>query len=380
MKALCSLLFLVLMLPCVLFPELAVAHSSSNSFISLSLKGQAISGDVALAVRDLQYLIDLDANGDGDIVWSELQAKQRNIEESLVSHLSVSVPGQRCPLSVAELLVDRRNDGSYAFLKISGVCEKPISAGVPVTVEYSLLFDKDPQHRGLAKLEIAGAERVFVFSPESPRLILSQMPGSAGASNFLQFLWEGIWHIWTGYDHILFLLALLLPAVVRRRDGRWEGVPTFREVLVNVLKIVTAFTIAHSITLALAAFNLLHPPARLVDVAIAFSVFLAALNNLVHAVEEHRVWWVAFLFGLIHGFGFAGVMREFGLHGMVLFTSVLTFNLGVEVGQMAIVLAFLPFAFLLRAGKFYQVVILIGGSVATAALSLHWMVQRFLAL
>jgi GNAT superfamily N-acetyltransferase len=130
-------------------------------------------------------------------------------------------------------------------------------------------------------------------------------------AQFGQYLVEGIWHIWIGFDHILFLLSLLLPAVLVHEARRWRGVGRFREALVEVLWVVTAFTLAHSITLSLAALGLIELPSRLVESAIAASVVLAAANNLKPLVE-HRRWMVAFGFGLIHGFGFASVLAELG--------------------------------------------------------------------
>src|SRR5207249_427471 len=161
------------------------------------------------------------------------------------------------------------------------------------------------------------------------------------------------WHIWLGFDHILFLLALLLPSVLRRGPGGWEVVDGFRPALIKMLKIVTAFTVAHSITLSLATLGILRLPARLVESAIAASVILAAVNN-IRPIFPHRGWMVAFAFGLIHGFGFANVLADLGLAKETLALALVGFNLGVEIGQLAIVTAFLPIAFSLRESWVYQ--------------------------
>ncbi len=192
---------------------------------------------------------------------------------------------------------------------------------------------------------------------------------------FAQYLSEGIWHIWIGFDHILFLLALLLPAVLVHEAGRWRGVAGFGAALREVLWVVTAFTVAHSITLSLAALGLVSLPSRLVESAIAASVVLAAANNLKPLVE-HRRWLVAFGFGLIHGFGFASVLIELGLPRETLVLSLLGFNLGVETGQLAIVAVFLPLAYFLRESGFYRRGVFIGGSLLTLAIALIWFVER----
>lgn len=355
----------------------AEAHTSSESFLTLTIERQTIQGNWAIALRDLEYSVGLDQNGDGSITWSELQQKQKEIERFALSGLTIAVPGERCSLSVTDLQVEKKSDGAYASLFLGGSCLKPIPQGVPITIEYRLFFDANPQHRGLMQIRVLpGDPRVFVFSPENRNLVFSREKESTGPSTLQQFVVEGVWHIWTGYDHILFLLALLFPAVLVRRENRWEPSENFSGALIAVLKVVTAFTVAHSITLALAAMQLVHLSSRFVESTIALSVFLAAMNNIVHAVEERRLWWVAFLFGLIHGFGFAGVMSEFGLQGGLLLKSILAFNLGVEAGQMAIVVVFLPIAFFLRRGRFYLWVVLRGGSLATAFLAWQWMIQR----
>ncbi len=156
-----------------------------------------------------------------------------------------------------------------------------------------------------------------------------------------------MWHIWIGFDHILFLLSLLLPAVLIWRASRWQAVETFRAAFVDVFRIVTSFTVAHSITLSLATLGFVSLPSRWVESAIAASVVLAALNNLWPLFHGRR-WMVAFGFGLIHGFGFASVLVDLGLPRETLVLALVGFNLGVEAGQLAIVALFLPLAFALR--------------------------------
>ena len=143
----------------------------------------------------------------------------------------------------------------------------------------------------------------------------------------------------------------------------------------DVVKVVTAFTLAHSITLSLAALQVISLPSRLVESAIAASVVLAALNNLRGTIESRR-WVVAFAFGLIHGFGFASVLTDLGLPQGALVLALVGFNLGVEVGQLAIVAVFLPLAFSLRRTRFYRIGVLKAGSVVVALLAGWWFVQR----
>ena len=142
-----------------------------------------------------------------------------------------------------------------------------------------------------------------------------------------------------------------------------------------MFKVVTAFTIAHSITLSLAALGVISLPSRWVESAIAASVVLAALNNVYPLVYAGR-WAIAFGFGLIHGFGFASVLADLGLPQESLLLALVAFNLGVELGQLVIVGVFLPFAYALRDTRWYRRTIFVGGSVAVIAMASVWLIQR----
>ena len=176
-------------------------------------------------------------------------------------------------------------------------------------------------------------------------------------------------------DHILFLVSLLLPAVLVRARSAWQPGASFRSALIDVAKVVTAFTLAHSITLSLAALSIVVLPSRFVEAGIALSVVLAALNNLFPVLANGR-WIAAFGFGLLHGFGFAGALQDLGLPADSLALSLFSFNLGVEAGQLAIVAVFLPLAFALRSTWAYRRVVFAGGSFVIAAIATIWLVER----
>jgi hypothetical protein len=192
---------------------------------------------------------------------------------------------------------------------------------------------------------------------------------------FMPYFIEGVWHIWIGFDHILFLVTLLLPAVLVLRNRQWETVNQLRPALLDTVKIVTAFSIAHSITLCLAVFEIVQLPSRLAESAIAFSVLVTALNNLRPIFPSSR-WLMAFGFGLIHGFGFANVLVELGLPSHALVMSLTGFNLGVEAGQIAIVVMLVPILYLIRNTTIYYNWILRGGSTVAAIVALVWILER----
>jgi hypothetical protein len=269
------------------------------------------------------------------------------------------------------LLLDDHSDGAYAVLRIEGVCAADVAG---LQIDYRLLFDIDPQHKGLLKLRHQGQTSTAIFAPDSARQIL-RVAGASPLRQFGDYVRHGVWHIWIGFDHILFLLSLLLPAVLVYRDRQWMGRATFRAAAFDVLKIVTAFTLAHSITLTLATLGVVTLPSRIVESAIAASVVLAALNNLWPLFHGRRAL-VAFAFGLIHGFGFASVLLDLGLPKAALLLSLVGFNVGVEIGQMAIVLLFLPLAFLARNTALYRKGLLGAGSSLIVVLALVWLVER----
>lgn len=352
-------------------PPPAWAHKPSDSYLTLRVAADRIDGQWDIALRDLDFALGLDANGDGQITWGEVRAQHASIAAYALSRLDLVADGQPCPTQPIEHLVDSHSDGSYAVLRFSARCPAPIRE---LAATYRLFFDLDRQHKGLLGLQHADTTSSVVFTPEKPTqvLVLAQI---GRWQQFAAYLSEGVWHIWIGIDHIMFLVSLLLPAVMLWQARRWAPVPTLRAALIEVLKIVTAFTLAHSITLSLATLGVVELPSRLVESAIALSVVLAALNNLAPRIDRAR-WAVAFGFGLIHGFGFASVLADLGLPAQALVLALVGFNIGVEIGQLAIVSIFLPIAFLLRKSDFYRRFILRAGSMLIAVVAGAWLVER----
>jgi hypothetical protein len=365
----------------VLLAGPAIAHKPSDSYLSIAVDGSAVHGQWDIALRDLDFAIGLDSNGDGEITWGELRARHNEIAAYALARLTVALDGAACPLRATEHLVDQHSDGAYAVMRLEAQCAR---TGAALKLGYNLFFDLDPQHKGLLRLQYAGATRTAIFSPDSARQSF-ELTRPSRLAQFIDYGREGVWHIWIGFDHILFLLSLLLPAVLMpslRSKGPdagsiagWQAVERFNSAFWDVLKIVTAFTVAHSITLSLAALGVITLPTRLTESAIALSVILAALNNIFPLFQRRR-WMVAFAFGLIHGFGFASVLADLGLPRDALLLALVGFNLGVEAGQLAIVSAFLPAAYLLRRTAFYQRVVFLGGSVVICLMATKWFIER----
>jgi len=188
----------------------AHAHKPSDSYLTLSVEGETISGQWDIALRDLDFALGLDTNQDGEITWGEVRARHADIAAYALSRLRLGPATAPCPVQVTQQLIDDHSDGAYTVLRFTATC-----AAGPKTLEvgYRLFFDLDPQHRGLIRLEYQGTTRAGIFSADQPeqKFTLAQL---SRWEQFLDYGKEGVWHIWTGFDHILFLLSMLLPAVL----------------------------------------------------------------------------------------------------------------------------------------------------------------------
>lgn len=360
----------------VLLSVPALAHKPSDSYLRLDVDRQSIQGQWDIALRDLDYAIGLDSDDDGAITWGEVRTHHGALAAYALSHLDVKADNVRCETHPTEHLIDHHSDGAYVVLRFAIDC--PVVAPQTISLRYGLFFDLDPLHRGLLRIEHGKSTHTAVLSPAQPERIVDLVVATRWRE-FREFGGEGVWHIWIGYDHILFLLSLLLPAVLRRGGGHWQAVSHFRPAFFEVFKIVTAFTLAHSITLSLAVLDFITLPSHLVESMIAASVVAAALNNL-YPVITRRLWMVAFAFGLIHGMGFASVLIDLGLREGSLLTALIGFNLGVELGQLVIVGIFLPLAFAVRYSWGYRRVAMGLGSLLIAVVGATWLLDRSLGL
>lgn len=407
----------------------AAAHKASDAYATLRIDGAEVTARVDVALRDLDRDLDLDTNADDRLSWGEVRSRWAEIAALVRNGIVLTSDGRPCapdaataPAEAASAALATHSDGRYAVVRLTWRCTAPIRR---LAVDYRLFARTDPTHRGIVRFAgtdqplrlvvvSPGAGRVRLALPELPAappavppsevaapdvpVAAAAMPSAPPADRpddagdvqafslaaFSGFVREGVHHILIGYDHILFLLSLLLPSVWRRQgepglaggDSRMRWVPAtnLRQVLLSVLKVVTAFTVAHSITLSLAVFDVVNPPSRWVESTIAASVVLAALNNVWPVIAESR-WKLTFLFGLVHGFGFASALKDAGLAHGDLAAPLLGFNLGVEIGQLCIVALVLPLAWAFRGTRTYRGAFA-GGSLVIAAVATLWLVQR----
>jgi hypothetical protein len=268
-----------------------------------------------------------------------------------------------CPPTARALGFDDRSDGFFAVTRIDYECKR---TATDLAIRYDLFFDLDPMHQGLARITLPGEpERQHVFRGAARELRLDR-PVTL-FEHLRDYLLLGMEHIFTGYDHLAFLFGLLLVATSR---GLRSG-------LRYILGVVTAFTVAHSVTLISAGLGLVRLPARIVEPAIALSIAYVAVENLLVKEPKHR-WLLTFGFGLVHGFGFASVLSEIGLPPSGVVPSLVSFNVGVELGQLTVVAMVAPILLWLVPRYKLSARLRTAGSVALLAFSTLWFFERVL--
>lgn len=367
----------------------ARAHAASDAYLTLRVDGDRIEQRLDIALRDLDRELALDADGDGALTWGEVRRRWDDIVGLAAQGVQLRAEGAVCmPSAVAPPALDEHVDTRHAVLQRSWRCN-----GVPtgLMLDYRLFATSDPTHRGIARIvgsspaSAAGGPtatqttRVLVAGAPAATILLGS--GRTAPRDALDFFANGLHHIAIGLDHVLFLVTLLLVTVWRRAEPGTGWVPReqARSAWAEALRLVTAFTIAHSLTLALAAGGMLAPPSRWVESLIAVSVFVAAVDNLRPFLPGPR-WTTVAAFGLVHGFGFAGPLQDLGLRGAGLAVPLLAFNLGVEAGQMLLVVALLPLALAVRRAAAYRRWIVRPVSAVVAVLATAWTLERALAL
>jgi len=353
----------------------AGAHQVSDSFLVLQITNDQIIGHWDIALKDLLHARGVDPV-DQKLTDTHVWDPEKELKGAdVLSRLKISIDGAPLEIKPVDYSTELYNDGPYAALYFEIALPKDPRS---LEVQYRLFFDADPSHRGLMRLQTGQKTISAIFRPNAATQQFD-LRNLTFTQRFFDFIRLGVFHIWTGVDHILFLLALLLPSVLRRQAGAWEASSSFRVTAISVLKIVTAFTIAHSITLSLAALKIVHLNSRLVETIIALSVAFAALNN-IFALFPDFGWVIAFSFGFIHGFGFANVLSVLGLLRGNLAVALIGFNLGVELGQLAIVAVFLPLAYKLRTLPLCRAGVFKAGSLFITALAGIWAWERMFDL
>jgi hydrogenase/urease accessory protein HupE len=378
-----------------------LGHNPDTSYVRVEIGAKAVKTRLTYDIFTLHMIVKLDDNNDRQVSRAELESHLPRIQQFLGEHIWLhvdagdeegtlgSLAGYVWPPDIGDAIQEADYHSANGLVILEFV--RPVNT-IPeeVALEFSFFDRFTSRHTVLGVFSIDGEEYETTFSQfepeftyvtgyESAAMLPVESGATAGAApapassvpaaptrertrhSLVESLWRffklGVEHIFLGFDHICFLIALLVVS----KFG-------------DVVKIVTSFTIAHSITLILATLEVVELPSRLVEISIAATIIYVAIENLWVKDTRHR-WWLTFCFGLVHGFGFASVLRELGLPKVGLIRCLLSFNLGVEAGQLAIALALLPLAMLLARWKHGRKVT-IAVSIILACFGLVWFVER----
>lgn len=355
------------------------AHTSSLAYLDLQPQGDRLQLQWSVALTDLNEVAELELDRDGDraITWGELRANGDAIAAVFAREVQLEQAGQACVADAApRLQVDLHQGESYAVLHLRYRCHTGLEA---LQLRYGFQAGRDNQHRAIVTMRSAqGDSRTAVASPDGSTLRL-ELGRSSAWNAFAGFVKYGFQHILEGWDHVLFVLALVLSAMRARAD---DGVaPPWSRRAWGLLKLVSLFTLAHSLTLALAAMQWVALPSRLVEAGIAASIIVTAANNLIPFLRPRWEAALVFGFGLLHGLGFATLLSDLLLSTSHRLTALAGFNIGVELGQLAVVaaaLAILGAIALLGAQRrpWLRQRITAFASLATACAGAVWFVQR----
>lgn len=381
--------FFLLLIFSIFLPSLLQAHSPDQSYLYLRIYKESIGGRFEMTAKDMNKALGLNLNDKLDM--ASVKPHLPKIYEYLKTRSSFQAGTEKYTVDFKEptiLSLEEMEDFARFHFDLKGVTTVPEG----IDIGYNVLFDKDPIHRGMLIIEynwkagIVDNEALVsnIYSPDNTQQNLSLADVSLW-KGFVALVKLGVWHIWIGLDHILFIIALILPSVVRRRredevvptvdtKNPWIPVDDFKSAFIYIIKIITFFTIAHSITLALASLNIINLPSRFVESIIALSIALAAYHN-INPIFKSKEWIIAFGFGLFHGFGFASVLGEKGLSGDYMILSLLGFNVGVELGQVLIICMVFPILYLIRKHKIYPPIIKYG-SIILILISIYWVIER----
>lgn len=349
----------------------AHAHAASTSFVILELPQD--DGPVAvrwdLSLHDIVWVVFVDADYDGNITWQEVQDARPALANAVLTQMSVQRGGATCSLRVKDFALATRNEQNFLSVALQADCPE---SGL-MSLGGSLFMSGDASQRVLLSAVRGEEQLTGVLSADENSW---DEPAEASAwSSFARFIGEGVWHVLIGYDHVAFVLLLLLPSVMRPVDGKWRGATGFGQVTRDLVTIITAFTLAHSITLALAVTGTVKLPIQPIEIAIAASIAVAGAVNLVPRLSRLRLP-LAFGFGLVHGFGFANALSEIDTTGSSLLPLLAGFNIGVELAQLCIVALVLPLIYSMRATRWYAGTVLPLGSCALGMAGVVWLIQR----
>lgn len=391
--------------------SIAHGHAKNESYIWLNPQADRFNGHIEFRLEDLRKYFKMDIPSEYDAARTNIIEREAELEEYVRANFELKTIDNEI-INYKIVKVDLLKNNYFGHFAQFFFETETMKVPSDVLVKCTFLFEHDKYSRCLlctqynhftGKKHHEGFYHA-VFNPWNSEQPIDFSDLQAVKLGKLYYIWEGIRHIWIGLDHIFFLVTLLLASVlVKRIDGgapidesehdstdedqliskpklikpqyQWLPVEGFKEAFWNIFKIVTIFTIAHSITLALASLDIITLPSRLVESIIALSIILVAINNIIPMFRD-QTWVILFLLGLFHGMGFASVMQNLPFRMENLTSLLICFNIGVELGQLTIVATVFPIIYYLRKSHWYKPLILVGGSSIMIVIAGYWFIER----
>jgi hypothetical protein len=362
----------------------AAAHSGDQSYLYLDIGKNAIAGHIEAPLKDINKVFNLKIVGNTEEATKLLLASEAPLKDYFSKHLDLGAAGKKWPIRFTETRLFYSNlpeqDGNYAMFFFTADLGNET---VPRSIDsrFDPFFEEIPGRDSLVLIAndwnggvIDNTHGVFGRYDGGSRTLVLNLGDTGWFKNFKASAKLGLNHIRTGPDHILFVLVLVLPSVLVFA-GRWRPTKSFRASLWRVLKVVTMFTLAHSITFTLAGLKLLPlPSTKVIEAVIAVSIAAAALHNL-KPIFPNKEWLISFAFGLFHGLGFAALVAALEVPRSTQLLSLLGRNVGIEIGQSIVVLLVFPALFLLRRTRYFRP-FFVTASIVLTVISLSWMVER----
>lgn len=365
------------------FAPRAEAHASRENYVWVNVEKDHVSGRFEINKKDLEEKLGIDLGGPEGSVQDRIVATAPDVQAFIRDNFSLAYNGEEKVIQFLESgLINEQGRFAQYHYRVDGVPENDL-----VLVRNTIFLSKehlrdDPLHRSLVLvdhneyrgLDFGNENTALVFSPQlqEAELNVADPPDILFWKNFFR---QGLLHIWIGLDHMLFLFVLLLTAVLMRREGVWEAAPRFTDAFINALKIIVILGVSHSIALVLAVFGVVDIPSAPVEAIIALSIAVIALNNVFYFFKSYT-WLVIFVFGLVHGLGFAGALGDLQFRSVDIKKVLLLFNAGVEVGQVVVIFLLLPVLFYLRKYRAYRQIAMPVLSLAAAVVSSYWVGSR----
>ena len=330
----------------------ARAHDFSTSYSLIEAEGRAVQVMLTFSATDFHEGPRLDLDEDGRVDSEEFDAGIDALFVAIASNYQLRAPNPPLDTALTDYSLTAEN---VARIRVLYTFEATVT---DLTVDSTLDRITQENHRHLLQIGEGDEARTAVLDRDYPSIDIDYATGIPTWVTIRDFLELGIEHIFTGYDHLAFLLALLLATTT----------------LVSLAKIVTCFTLGHSVTLVLATLGVVALPPRFIESLIALSIAYVAIENFVGRTLVHR-WIVTLVFGFVHGFGFSNVLREMGLGRSRLAISLFSFNFGVEIGQLAFVAILFPLLVYVGRTRLKEPVMSVC-SVAIMCLGFYWFVSR----